>query len=48
MSRTKLVKKVKQLRKQGLSFRAIEQRMPKTLGLSESGNGTRAFRLANA
>jgi len=43
MSKAKLVKRVKELRKSGVSFRAIEAMFPKSLG---AGNGTKAFRLA--
>ena len=42
MNTNKLVKRVKALRKKGLSFRAIEARFPASLG---AGNGTRALRL---
>jgi hypothetical protein len=43
MSKSKLVARVKELRKSGVSFREIEARFPKTLG---AGNGTKALRLA--
>lgn len=43
MSKTKLVARVKALRKLGLSFRAIEARFPKSIGVS---NGTKALRLS--
>lgn len=48
MSHKKLIQTVKELRRTGLSFRAIEQRIPKTLGLSKPGNGMTAFRLSKA
>jgi hypothetical protein len=48
MTKNQLVKRIKQLRKQGVSFRAIEARLTKTLGLSEPGNGTKAFRTLKA
>ena len=38
------IRRVKQLKKSGLSFRAIEQRLRKTLGV-KNGNGTVAYRL---
>lgn len=47
MSRTRIVRRVKQLRKAGVSFREIEARLTKTLGMSAPGNGTRAYRLLN-
>lgn len=45
MSKNKLVARIKDLRKKGVSFRAIEARFPKTLG---AGNGTKALRLSRA
>jgi intein-encoded DNA endonuclease-like protein len=39
------IRRVKQLKKSGLSFRAIEQRLRKTLGVGKASNGTTAFRL---
>ncbi len=48
MTKNQLVRRVKELRKQGVSFRAIEARLTKTLGLAEPGNGTKAFRLAGS
>jgi hypothetical protein len=43
MSTKKLARRVGQLRKAGLSYRAIEARFPASLG---AGNGTKAMRLA--
>jgi hypothetical protein len=45
MSRNKLIQRIKSLRKQGVSYRAIEARFPSALG---AGNGTKAFRLAKS
>jgi hypothetical protein len=43
MSEKKLVKRIKELRKAGVSFRNIEKRFPSALGAG--GNGTKAYRL---
>jgi hypothetical protein len=43
MSKSKLVARVKELRKAGVSFREIEARFPKSIGV---GNGTAALRLS--
>lgn len=45
MTKNQLIRRVKELRKAGVSFREIEARLTKTLGLSKPGNGTVAFRL---
>ncbi len=45
MTKNQIVRRVKELRKQGVTFRAIEARLVKTLGLKQPGNGTRAYRL---
>jgi hypothetical protein len=42
MAKNELMKRIKALRKKGLSLREIEARFPKTLG---AGNGTKAMRL---
>ena len=45
MTKNQTIRRVKELRNEGLSFRAIEVRLRRTLGLSKPGNGTTAFRL---
>lgn len=50
-NRTHILRRVLALRAQGVSFRAIEERLTKSLGLEQPGNGTKAlrtFRLAKA
>ena len=47
MTKNQTRRRVLQLRRSGFSFRAIEAKLTKTLGLSEPGNGTKAFRVAN-
>ncbi len=46
--KNRIIARVKQLRAQGETFRGIEARMPKSLGLKRPGNGTKAFRLLEA
>lgn len=48
MTKNQIARRVVELRNLGLSFRQIEARMPKTLGLSQgmTANGTKAFRIA--
>lgn len=48
MTKSQIARRVKQLRKAGVTFRGIEQRLTKTLGLARPGNGTTAFRIAKA
>ena len=42
------IKRAKALKNAGLSYRAIEARLAKSLGLRAAGNGTVAFRLLKA
>ena len=44
MTTNQKIRRVQELKKAGLSFRAIEVRLRKTLGV-KNGNGTVAFRL---
>jgi hypothetical protein len=44
MTKNQIVRRVRQLRREGVSFRAIERRLRKTLGVRD-GNGTVAYRL---
>lgn len=48
MTLNQKIRRVKQMRKNGLSFRLIEQRLRKTLGVGKASNGTVAFRLLKA
>jgi len=48
LSDAKLFARVLQLRADGLSFRAIEGRMPKAFNLKEAGNGFCAMRAVRA
>lgn len=45
MTKNQTIRRVKELRAAGVSFRAIEAKLMKTLGLAKPGNGTTAFRL---
>lgn len=45
-NQAKTLRRVIELRKQGVSFREIEQRLTKSLGLAAPGNGTAALRAA--
>lgn len=49
MTRNQKIRRVTELVEQGLTFRAIEARLRKTLGIKpRKSNGTVAFRLYNA
>lgn len=47
MTKNQLVRRINELRREGLTFRAIEVRLTKSLKMKNGpGNGTKAFRLA--
>jgi len=48
MTKNQTRRRVLQLVREGYSFRVIEQKLTKTLGLKRPGNGTKAFRVANS
>ncbi len=48
MTKNQAIKRAKELRKAGFSFRAIEAKLTKSLGLDKPGNGTAAFRALKA
>jgi hypothetical protein len=45
VTKNQKIRRVIELRNEGLSFREIEARLQRTLGLAKAGNGTKAFRL---
>lgn len=45
-SKIQIVRRINELRSAGVSFRDIEAKLTKTLGMKKPGNGTRAFRIA--